>query len=179
MFLNAKPFSRFSLLVMVLAASRAQALSAQALSAQGGRPKAWTATVALTGLRVGKSDSWAYGPELGLRRDFGPRWGVVLRASLPIFDTQPFSDDGAVALDLGPTLSFRTDRTELGLSAGATGFLVGDRGELIDGGVGAFADGHATAWLTPGVGLVAGATVRLAGDGAAYPSISAGLSAKF
>lgn len=174
MFRNAKSFSRFALLVMALAASGAAALPAQTLP-----PKAWTATLALTGLRVGASDSWLYGPELGVRRDFGPHWGVGLRASLPIYDTKPFTDDGAVALDFGPALSFKGDKSELGFSVGATGFLVGDSGELIDGGIGGFADGHATAWLTPRLGVVGGATVRVAGDGAAYPSLSAGLSARF
>ena len=140
----------------------------------------WKLTAAFTGLRVGGSTRWVYGPELGVRRDIGPHWGIGLRASLPVLDTAPFSDDGAVALDLGPTYTFTAGkRTELGLAAGATGFLVGDAGELTDGGIGAFADAHGTAWLTPALGLTANATVRLANSGSAYPSLSAGLSLRF
>ena len=120
-----------------------------------------------------------YGPELGIRRDFGSRWGVELRASLPVLDTDQGTDDGAAALDLGPTLTFASEKGELGLSAGATAFLVGDRGELVDGGIGGFVGGHATAWLSGNVGAVAGAKVRVSGGGSAYPSLSVGLAVRF
>ena len=120
-----------------------------------------------------------YGPELGIRRDFGPRWGVQLRASLPVMDTEQYADDGAAALDLGPTLTFATEKAEFGLSAGATAFLVGDRGELVDGGIGAFVGGHATAWLSGSIGATAGADVRVSGGGEAYPSLSVGLALRF
>ena len=174
MFRSANLCHRFAFLVLVLAGSQVPALAAQGLPH---RP--WTVTAAFTGLRTGGIGGWVYGPELGIRRDFGPRWGVELRASLPVLDTDQGTDDGAAALDLGPTLTFATDKGEFGLSAGATAFLVGDRGELVDGGIGGFVGGHATAWLTPSVGAVAGAKVRLSGGGSAYPSLSAGLAVRF
>jgi hypothetical protein len=159
---------------VVLAGSQVPGLAAQGLPH---RP--WTVTGAFTGLRTGGIGGWVYGPELGIRRDFGPRWGVELRASLPVLDADQGTDDGAAALDLGPTLTFATDKGEFGISAGATAFLVGDRGELIDGGIGGFVGGHATAWLGENLGAVAGAKVRLSRGGSAYPSLSAGLAVRF
>lgn len=174
MFRRANSVHRFAFLVAVITGWRAEVLYAQAT----GRGS-WTVTAAFTGLRTGATAGWVYGPELGIRRDFGAHWGVGLRAALPVFDAEPYTDDGAAAIDLGPTLTFPTDKAEFGFSAGATGFLVGDGGELIGGGIGAFAGGHATAWLSRTVGAVVSADVRIAGDGAAYPSLSAGLAVRF
>jgi hypothetical protein len=174
MFRRANLFRRFAFLAAVLAGSQVPALAAQDPPR---RP--WTLTAAFTGLRTGGLAGVVYGPELGIRRDFGPRWGVELSASLPVIDTEQYADDGAAALDLGPTLTFRTERAEFGLSAGATAFLVGDRGELVDGGIGGFVGGHATAWLGKTVGAVAGAKVRVSGGGDAYPSLSVGLAVRF
>jgi hypothetical protein len=171
---SAKTFRRFALLAVLVAGSGAHALVAQSAPR---RP--WTLTAGLTGLRTSGESGVVYGPELGLRRDFGPHWGVELRASLPILDIDHGTDDGAAALDLGPTLTFATAKAEYGLAAGATGFLVGDRGELADGGIGGFVRGHATAWLSGSVGAVAAASVRLSGAGNAYPSLSAGLAVRF
>jgi hypothetical protein len=174
MFRSANPCHRFAFLILVLAGSQVPALAAQ-----GPPHRPWTVTAAFTGLRTGGVAGWVYGPELGIRRDFGPRWGVELRASLPVLDTDESTDVGAAALDLGPTLTFGTDKGELGLSAGATAILVGDRGELVEGGIGGFVGGHATAWLSGNVGAVAEAKVRLSGAGTAYPSLSAGLAVRF
>ena len=171
---SSKAFHRFTLLLGLLVGSQARTGTAQ-----GAPSRPWTLTAAFTGLRSGGSAGMVYGPELGLRRDFGPRWGVQLRASLPVLDTEQFSDDGAAALDLGPTLTFARERTELGLSAGATAFLVSDQGEVLDGGIGAFVGGHATAWLGKAVGATAGADVRISGRGEAYPSLSVGLAVRF
>lgn len=164
----------FALLAVVLAGWGPRAAAAQTAPR---RP--WTLTAAFTGLRIGGESGVVYGPELSLRRDFGPRWGVELRASLPAFDAEPYSDDGAAALDLGPTLTFATAKAEFGVAAGATAFLVGDRGELADAGIGGFASAHATAWLSKGIGAVAGATVRVSGAGNAYPGLSVGLALRF
>jgi hypothetical protein len=171
---NAKSFRHFALLLAALAGWQASALRAQAAPS---RP--WTLTASFTALSPGGGEGWFYGPELGIRRDFGAHLGVGLRAALPVFETDPGTDDGAAAIDLGPTLTFRGARSEFGLAAGATGFLVGGGGELIDGGIGGFASGHATAWLTQSLGAVAGATVRISGSGEAYPSLSAGLTVRF
>jgi hypothetical protein len=165
---------RFAFLVVVLAGSQVPALAAQGLPH---RP--WTITANFTGLRTGGNGGWVYGPELGLRRDFGPRWGVELTASLPVFDPERYSDDGAAALDLGPTLTVASDKGEFGFSAGATAFLVGDASELVDGGIGGFFGGHGTAWLTPALGAVVGAKVRVSREGSAYPSLSVGLAVRF
>ena len=175
---SANPFHRFAFLVVVLAGSQVSALVAQELPH---RP--WTVTAAFTGVRTGGVTSWFYGPELGLRRDFGratgPRWGVELRAALPVLDTHEGTDDGAAFLDLGPTLSFTSDKGEFVFSAGATAFLVGDASELVDGGIGGFFGGHGTAWLTPSLGAVVAAKVRVSGQGSAYPSLSLGLAVRF
>ena len=165
---------RLAFLVVALAGAQVPPLVAQGLPH---RP--WTVTADFTGLRTGGVGGWAYGPELGIRRDFGPRWGVELRASLPVFNTNRITGGGAAGLDLGPTLTFATDKGELGLSAGATAFLVGDQAEFVDGGIGGFVAGHATAWLSGNLGAVAGAMVRVSGRGGAYPSLSAGLAVRF
>ena len=165
---------RIAFLVVAMAGSQVPSLVAQGLPHQP-----WTVTADFTGLRIGGVGGWVYGPELGIRRDFGPRWGVELRASLPVFDTDQRTGDGAAALDLGPTLTFATNKGELGLSAGATAFLVGDSAEFVDGGIGGFVAGHATAWLSGNVGAVAGAKVRVSGGGSAYPSLNAGLAVRF
>jgi hypothetical protein len=164
---------------LVLVAAALAGLQASALAAQTAPTRPWTITATFTSLRTGGSSGVVYGPELAIRRDFGPRWGVQLRASLPVLDAEQYADDGAAALDLGPTLRFATEKTEFGLSAGATAFLVGDRGELVDGGIGVFVGGHATRWLSEAIGVVAGADVRISGGGDAYPSLSAGLAARF
>jgi len=174
MFRRANPCYRFAFLLVVLAGLQVPALAAQDLPS---RP--WTVTAVFTGFSTGGSAGWVYGPELGIRRDFGRRWGVELSASLPVFDTEQYADDGAVALDLGPTITFVSGKSEFGVSAGATAFLVGGGGEFIDGGIGAFVGGHATAWFSKNVGAVAGAKVRLSGGGSAYPSLGAGLAVRF
>ena len=61
-------------------------------------------------------------------------------------------------------------------AAGATAFLVGDGGELTGGGIGPFVAGHATRWLSPGLGLTAGGTLRVGSAGGVFTSLSAGLS---
>jgi hypothetical protein len=178
MFRIANPLHRFAFLSVVLSASQVPALAAQGLTH---RP--WTVTAAFTGVRTGGVSGWLYGPELGIRRDFGrdigPRWGVELRASLPALDTYEGTDDGAGFLDLGPTLRFASDKGEFVLSAGATAFLVGDRGEFVDGGIGGFFGGQGTVWLSKHVGAVAGARARLSGGGSVYPSLSVGLAVRF
>ena len=136
-------FHRIAFLVVAMAGSQVPSLVAQGLPH---RP--WTITADFTGLRTGGVSGWAYGPELGIRRDFGPRWGVELRASLPVFDTEQSGDNGAAALDLGPTLTFASDKGELGLSAGATAFLVGDRQSWWTAGSAGSSPGTATAWLS-------------------------------
>jgi hypothetical protein len=146
------------------------------LPAQTPELRSWTITGAFTGFGGGGLDRWLFGPELGVRYDIGPNWGVGLRASLPVLDSAPYSDDGAVALDLGPTWTSRSARSEVGLSAGATAFLVGDGGELTDGGIGPFVAAHATRWLSAAVGLTGGAAVRIGSAGGVFTSVSAGLS---
>ena len=171
---KAKPLAAIAFLLAVGATAGGAGLAAQTPT----RP--WNVTAAFGALRVGGATNWVYGPEVGLRRDIGPHWGVGLRAALPVLDTAPYSDDGAVALDLGATLNYPVGQhTEAGLAAGATAFLVADAGELTDGGIGVFADAHATRWMTPALGITAGATVRIAGSGTAYPSLSGGLALRF
>jgi hypothetical protein len=167
----ANSFSRCILMV-----SLATTAGAGRLPAQTADSRAWTMTGALTALGGGGLDRWLYGPELGVRYDIGRHWGVGLRASLPVFDRAPYSDDGAVALDLGPTYTVKGIKSEFGLSAGATAFLVGDGGELTGGGIGPFAAAQATLWLSTTVGLVGGATVRAGSTGGVFPSVSGGLS---
>ena len=175
---SANPCHRLAFLVVALAGSQVPALAAQDLPH---RP--WTVTAAFTGLRTGGVTGWLYGPELGIRRDFGrdlgPRWGVELRASLPALDTDQGTDDGAGFLDLGPTLRFASDKGEFVLSAGATAFLVADGGELSDGGIGGFFGGQGTLWLSKQLGAVAGAIARLSGGGSVYPSLGVGLAVRF
>ena len=169
---------RFAFLVVVLAGSQVPGLAAQDLAH---RP--WIVTAAFTGLRSGGVSHWLYGPELSIRRDFGrdigPRWGVELRASLLALDTYEGTDDGAGFLDLGPTLSFASDKGEFVVSAGATAFLVGDRGELADAGIGGFFGGQGTRWLSEHLGVVAGARARVSHGRTVYPSLSAGLAVRF
>jgi hypothetical protein len=173
MFRSANPCHRFAFLVLVLAGSPIPALAAQDLP-----HSSWTVTAAFTGLKSGGASGWQYGPELGIRRDIGPRWGVELRASLPVVDADG-TDNDAGFLDLGPTLRFASDKGEFVLSAGATAFLVGDRGEFVDGGIGGFFGGQGTAWLGKHLGAVVGARARLSGGGSVYPSLSAGLAVRF
>ena len=112
---------RFALLLLVLAGSPVRSAVAQGLPH---RP--WTITADFTGLRTGGAAAGSTAPSLAIRRDFGPRWGVELTASLPVLDTEQYADNGAAALDLGPTLTLANNKGELGFSAGATAFLVGD-----------------------------------------------------
>jgi hypothetical protein len=174
MFPSVTAFSRFTFAVIVVAGSGASALAGQDLPR-----RRWTVTAGFTGLRTSGQGDVVYGPELGIRRDFGPRWGVELRASVPTLDADEDTDDGAGAIDVGPTLTFAKQKTEFGLSGGATLFIVGHRGELADGGIGGFIAGHATAWLNESIGAVAGANLRVSGRGNQYPGLSAGLAVRF
>jgi hypothetical protein len=167
----AKPLRCIALLATITLATRPAELPAQSPEL-----RSWTMTGAFTGFGGGELDRWLFGPDLGVRYDIGTHWGVGLRLSLPVFDSAPYSDDGAVAQDLGPTRTARGARSEAGLSVGATAFLVGDGGELTDGGIGPFVAGHATRWLSPALGLTGGATIRVGASGGVFTSLSAGLS---
>ena len=109
-----------------------------ALHAQDERRPRWTLSGVTEVLRVTRT-AWGVGPSLGLRRDFGPRWGVELRAALPAFGRNA----GGAAIDLAATWVHFDGATELGASLGGTAFLVGDNSELIGGGVGVYASAHA------------------------------------
>ena len=63
--------------VLVTPTANAQGPGAVAL-----RRPVWTLTGSFEALRIGP-ESWGSGPAFGVRRDFGPRWGVELRAALP------------------------------------------------------------------------------------------------
>jgi len=151
------------------------ALGWTALDAQSGPPR-WTVSGWLAAIRFCYRAGWGYGPEVAVRRDFG-RWGVGLRVALPALG----SDTGAAgaAMDPGPTLTHVTPRMELGLPAGVTALLVGDHADLVDGGLGLFAGGHATVWLTRQVGAVAGADIRSTSGLKGCPSVSAGMAIRF
>ena len=120
------------------------------------------------------ADSWGFGPALGIRRDFGPRWGVERRAALPAFGA---NDTGAGAIDLAATYTTVTRATELGASLGGTAFLVGDHSELTGGGVGLYLAGHATGWLSRGFGVTGGANLRTAVG--TFPGGFAGVAFRF
>jgi hypothetical protein len=131
----------------------------------------WTLSGLLEVLHAG-ADSWGAGPALGIRRDFGPKWGAELRAALPAFN-----GSGGAALDLAATYTLIKGATELGASLGATGFLVGDQSELTGGGVGLYVAAHATGWLTRGFGLTGGANLRTAVG--TFPGGFAGVALRF
>jgi hypothetical protein len=143
-----------------------------ALRAQDVRRPSWTLTAAAEVLNGGRN-AWGVGPSVGIRHDFGPRWGVELRAALPAFGR----DAGGAALDLAATWVHFDGLTELGASAGGTGFLVGDSSELTGGGVGLYLAVHGTRWLTRGFGLTAGASLRTAIG--AFPGAYAGVAVRF
>ena len=144
----------------------------RALHAQDDRRPRWTLSGAAEVIRATRT-TWGVGPSVGLRRDFGPRWGVELRAALPAFG----SDGGGAAVDLAATWVHFAGATELGASLGGTGFLVGDNSELVGGGVGVYAAVRATRWLTRGFGLTAGASLRTAIG--AYPGAYGGVAVRF
>jgi hypothetical protein len=131
----------------------------------------WTLSALLEVVHAG-AESWGFGPALGIRRDFGPNWGVELRAALPAFGT-----GGAGAIDLAATYTIIKRATEFGASLGATGFLVGDSSELTGGGIGLYVAVHATGWLSHGVGLTGGANFRTAVG--AFPAGYAGVAFRF
>jgi hypothetical protein len=133
----------------------------------------WTLSALLEVVHAG-ADSWGVGPALGVRRDFGPRWGVELRAALPAFGP---NDSGAGAIDLAATYTSTMGPTELGASLGATGFLVGDQSELTGGGIGLYVAAHATGWLTRGFGVTGGANLRTAVG--TFPGAYAGVALRF
>lgn len=137
----------------------------------------WVLTSALTTVRVGSREGWAYGPELSLRRDGQKAWGFGVRVSLPVAGGH--QDAGGGAIDLGPTVTAVGRGGEFGLSFGGTAFLLGGSGELTGGGVGGFADLHGTVWLGPRVGFAGGATIRIGSGLSVFPSLSAGLSVRF
>ena len=160
-----------ALAVLVTTATGTSALRAQT-EAGGERRPSWTLTAAAEVLSIGPG-ALGVGPSLGIRRDFGSRWGVELRAALPAFG----DNAGGAAVDLAATWVHFDGATELGASLGGTGFLVGDDSELIGGGVGVYVAVHATRWLTRGFGVTAGASLRTAIG--AYPGAYAGVAVRF
>lgn len=166
-----------SLLAAAFAGLLAGALVAPAAHAQlsdsvSRRQPSWTLTGSLETMHV--NPEWGSGPALAIRRDFGPRWGVELRTALPAFGS---AGVGGGAIDLAVTYTSIKGPTEVGGALGPTGFLVGDHSELQGGGIGLYAGAHVTRWLAQGVGLTAGANLRMA-DGA-FPGAHAGLAVRF
>lgn len=137
------------------------------------RQPSWTLTGSLEMLRV-EPESWGSGPALGIRRDFGPTWGVELRTALPAFGS---SGRGGAAIDLAATYTSIKGATELGGALGASGILVGDQSELTDAGIGIYLAAHATRWLSHGFGLTVGANLRTASG--AYPGVYGGMAVRF
>ncbi len=168
------PFHRKPLIEITLIALAASAVAARQSEAQAPAFRHWNLTASATGISVGSREGWGYGPELSVRYDGRNRWGAGLTLSLPVFG----GGAGGAAADLGATWTQQGRRTDLGATAGVTAFLVGDSSELVGGGIGGFAGGHVTQWLTPGLGVTASAKVRVTATGA-YPSVSAGLSVRF
>jgi hypothetical protein len=156
---------------MLLAGAVIPTAHAQEPDAAVPRLRRWTLSGLLEVLHAG-ADSWGVGPALGIRRDFGPNWGIELRAALPAFN-----GSGGAALDLAGTYTTITRTTELGASLGATGFLVGDQSELTGGGVGLYIAAHATGWLSGGFGLTGGANLRTAVG--TFPGGFAGAALRF
>jgi hypothetical protein len=157
--------------------SIAALLSATPAHAQTSRLPRWTLAGSLNGLRVGDREGWGYGPELKIRRDFGPHWGATIRASLPVFG----GGAGGAAIDAGATYTWASETSELGVAAGGTGFLVGSSSELVGGGIGAFLSVHGTAWLTRHLGVMLETETRFTfhDEAHAYPGVSAGLAVRF
>lgn len=137
------------------------------------RRPSWTLTGSLEMLHVGQA-SWGSGPAIGVRRDFGPMWGVELRTALPAFGS---TGAGGAAIDLAATFTSVKGATELGGALGATGLLVGDRSELTDVGLGVYLAAHGTSWITPALGLTVGANLRTATG--AYPGVYGGMAVRF
>jgi hypothetical protein len=158
------------LLASVLVAPTANAQRSDSVDL---RHPSWTLTGSLDMLHVGP-ESWGSGPALGIRRDFGPTWGVELRTALPAFGS---TGGGGAAIDLAATYTSIRGATEFGGALGATGFLVGNDAELIDGGIGLYLAAHATSWLSHAFGLTVGANLR-AGSGA-YPGVYGGMAVRF
>jgi len=157
--------------ILIASALVARAGNAQDSALTVPRQPRWTLTGLLEVLHAG-ADSWGFGPALGIRHDFGPRWGAELRAALPAFN-----GSGGAALDLAATYTSLTATTELGASLGATGFLVGDESELTGGGVGLYISAHATGWLRRKFGLTIGGNLRTAVG--TFPGAYAGLAWRF
>jgi hypothetical protein len=158
------------LLAGVLVAPTANAQRSDAVEL---RQPPWTLTGSLEMLHVGP-ESWGSGPALGIRRDFGPTWGVELRTALPAFGS---TGGGGAAIDLAATFTSIKGATEVGGALGATGLLVGDDSGLTDVGIGVYLAAHATSWLTHAVGLTVGANVRTASG--AYPGVYGGMAVRF
>jgi hypothetical protein len=158
-----------ALLVSALVVPIAQAQDSSATT-QPPHPR-WTLSGLLEVLHAG-ADSWGFGPALGIRHDFGPVWGVELRAALPAFN-----GSGGAAIDLAATYTGFRRSIELGASLGATGFLVGDGSELTGGGVGLYVAAHATSWLSRGFGLTGGVNLRTAVG--TFPGAYAGVALRF
>jgi hypothetical protein len=116
----------------------------------------WTLSGLFEVIRV-NPDSWGIGPALGIRRDFGHRLGIELRAALPAFN-----GSGGAAIDLAATYTYIKRAAEFGASLGGSGFLVGDQSELTGGGVGLYAAVHASRWLSRGFGITGGINFRTA-----------------
>jgi hypothetical protein len=122
------------------------------------RRPSWTLTGSLEMLRVGPV-SWGSGPAIGIRRDFGPTWGVELRTALPAFGS---TGGGGAAIDLAATFTSVKGAAELGGALGATGLLVGGHSELTDVGLGLYLAAHGTSWLTPSSAAQGNSALRAA-----------------
>jgi hypothetical protein len=166
-----------SLLSAAFAGLLASPLAASAATAQlsdsvNRRQPSWTLTGSLETLHV--NPEWGSGPALAIRRDLGSRWGVELRTALPAFGS---AGVGGGAIDLAVTYTSINASNEVGGALGATGFLVGDHSELLGGGIGLYVGAHATRWVAHGVGLTAGANLRMANG--AFPGVHGGVAVRF
>lgn len=141
---------------------------------QAAPSKPWMVSGGVATVRLSALAGWTTGPDLAVRRHLGQRWGLSLRAALPLTESK-----GAALLDLGPTISIRWPRSEIGLRFGATAFLVGEQSELTGGGLGGYLGLQATIWLSPRVGLIGTATGRVGQTGPGYFDTGAGLAIRF
>ena len=149
------------------------AAHAPAVEGQSIRNPSWTLTAAAEALRAG-ARSWGYGPALAIRHDFDARWGAELKIALPAYGPD---NGGGGAIEVGATYTAFEGATEFGAMLGPTLFLVGDDSELVGGGIGVVVAAHLTHWLSHGVGLTVGASLRTGGG--IYPAFYGGLAVRF
>lgn len=146
----------------------------------------WEFSIGGISYYVSKVNYWNFGPELIIQYALKKNWGVYGSISYPYkrMTNRGYGFREGFPFDIGAFLSTGKTNLVMNFGLGISYIWGSDSDGSYLGDFGGHVSGHLSFWITNHFGAFARATLRLwlgerYGDGAASPSISAGLSFRF